>query len=328
MASRNLAALATDLKRAGRITGADVAALRGAVFGDMTATRAEAEALVELDEAVAERAPDWAMFYVEALTDLAVRQQQPAGYVTDADAAWLIDMLSRDGRVRGDSELEALVRILEVATVVPASLGAYAMHQVKLAVLADGRIGADEVTLLRRILYSTAGEGNIAITRAEAEVLFDINDSVRGRENDPSWPDLFAKALTACVMTVSGYRALGREEAAHRDAWLEKPLERKGIGAFVSQMFEGRKHFSSVQSIKDAMKPGDPVGDDVNADEAARKEAEAVSAEEANWLVARIRRDGVFDDGESKVIAFIKQESPDIHPVLKPLLDELAARRA
>lgn len=328
MTSPNLADLAVGLKRANRITAADVSGLRRAVFGDMKATHAEAETLVALDEVVADRAPEWLLFYVEALTDLVARQQVPAGYVSDADADWLISMLSRDGAIRGDSELEALVRILEAATEVPARLGAYALEQVKLAVLADGFVAADEVGLLRRILYATAGQGNIAITRAEAEVLFDINDAVRGRQNDPSWPDLFSKALAACVMTVSGYRAPSREEAAHREAWLEKPHQRMGVGAFVASMFEARKAFSSVASIKAGLKPADPIGDDVRSDEAARKGAEPISADEAAWLVSRIRRDGSFDESERKLVAFIKAESPDIHPALKPLLDEIEAKRA
>ena len=37
-------------------------------------------------------------------------------------------------------------------------------------------IAKAEVDLLRRILYAYGGDGNIAITRAEAEVLFRINE--------------------------------------------------------------------------------------------------------------------------------------------------------
>ena len=42
--------------------------------------------------------------------------------------------------------------------------------------LVPGLVAKAEVDLLRRILYAYGGDGNIAITRAEAEVLFRINE--------------------------------------------------------------------------------------------------------------------------------------------------------
>src|SRR4029453_12287384 len=79
----------------------------------------------------------WDDFFVEALTDYVVHQQAPADYIDKAKADWLIARLSRDGRVNTDSELEALVRILERAPSAPARLTAFALDQVKRAVI-DG----------------------------------------------------------------------------------------------------------------------------------------------------------------------------------------------
>ena len=38
---------------------------------------------------------------------------------------------------------------------------------------------------MRRMLYAFGGDGNIAITRQEAEVLFDINDATDADEELP-----------------------------------------------------------------------------------------------------------------------------------------------
>jgi hypothetical protein len=76
-----------------------------------------------------------------------------------------------------------LIRVLEKAKSSPEQLSAYAVGQVGLAVvegsgplarrrhLQPGVIDSAEVELLRRILFAFGGDGNIAITRAEADVL-------------------------------------------------------------------------------------------------------------------------------------------------------------
>jgi hypothetical protein len=102
------------------------------------------------------------------------------------------------------------VKVLDRAKLSPVKLVRFALEQVKLAVtvgdgylgharsnrrLSPGVIGEVEVELIRRILYAFGGDGNIAVTRQEAEVLFDINDATAEASNDPAWSDLFVKAL-------------------------------------------------------------------------------------------------------------------------------------
>lgn len=157
------------------------------------------------------------MFFIEAITDYIVHQEKPAGYISVKNADWLIETISRDGRVDSMTELELLIRVLEVAKFSTERLAAFALQQVKHAVveakgplllggeLVPGLIGKAEVDLLCRILYAFGGDGNIAITKSEAEVLFEINDRTAGSRNDPSWDDLFVKAIANFVMSTSGY---------------------------------------------------------------------------------------------------------------------------
>ena len=101
--------------------------------------------------------------------------------------------------------------MLDKARWVPQSLVRFALDQVKEAII-DGagplRVGKAlgaasvseaDVDLLRRILYSFGGDGNIAVTQAEAEVLFDIDAATAEADNHPSWSDLFVKAIANCV---------------------------------------------------------------------------------------------------------------------------------
>lgn len=339
MTSSPLAHLLASLKTAPRLTADDALAVRRLVFADNAVAPQEIEALIALDEAVADRDARWTELFVEALTDFVVRQQAPAGYVDERQSAWLIDLISRDGRVKTDSELEALVHVLETATAAPSSLVVFALAQVKAAVL-DGagplarggqadpsRVTAGEVALLRRILHAAAGDDNLAVTRAEAEILFDINDASRGAENDPAWLDLFSKALAASVMMVSGYEPLPRAEAARQEAWLRAPEGGvSGVADFIGKMFGAVPAAASSPraALQQILHPDDGLDGwrARNAEhEAATARAEVVTEDEATWLAARIGRDGVFDEAERRLIDFLRREAVQIHPMLAPLLD-------
>ncbi|HVZ99832.1 MAG TPA: hypothetical protein VG841_05915 [Caulobacterales bacterium] len=324
-----LAELTSRVRAEGRIT-ADVAleARRIVYAGDAVLTRGEAEDLLRLDEAVEDRAPEWTALLLEAFCDHVVRQQQPPGYVDEAGADWLISALSRDGRIKTDSELEILVRVLEIADSAPQRLVTFALEQVKRAVvdgqgplmrggsLERGRVSKGEVELLRRILYAGGGDSNIGVTRAEAEILFDINDASRGADNDPSWTDLFSRALAASVMAASGYTPPSRDEAMRRQLWLEAPSG--GVGDLLSRTFSSllapRRGFATLSDIPPSrMQP--------YVMQERELDAEPVTQDEAEWLMSRIMRDGKVDAAERELIAFLRREAPDIHPALAPLLE-------
>jgi hypothetical protein len=344
-----LGSLLGEIKAAGRITDKDVVRLRMAIFPDSTVSADEAEDLFALNDAANEVYPAWRELFVEAMVDYTVRQMHPAGYVDEAGASWLIARIGADGVVKTDSELELLVKVLEVADCVPDALVIYALEQVKAAVLngdgplacggklEPGRINAAETALVRRVMYAAGGAGNLAISRREAEVLFDINDAARlspsgGQDNDPAWRDLFAKAIAASVMTVSGYTPLSSAEETRREAWLTTSEE--GVGGFMWKLFcglgSGAMAVAHPQaSVEAILHPADADLDEWNAhnaDVASRlAAAEPVDQGEAEWLVERIQRDGVVDEAERALLAFIAAESPSVHPCLRPLIDQVSA---
>ncbi len=69
------------------------------------------------------------------------------------------------------------------------------LEQLKNEVLADGIIDASEATELKEILYADG-----VIDRDEAEFLFELNDAVSGKNNDPSWETLFIDAITSFLL--------------------------------------------------------------------------------------------------------------------------------
>lgn len=328
-----VSARVADIASRKRITPLDVLELRQLIFRDGVVACEEAEALFALDEACTERCPEWVAFFVEAVTDYIVHQEKPSGYVTAKNAEWLINAISHDGKVDSLTELELLVRVLEQAKFSTERLVAFAMKQVKHAIvdrqgpliqggdLVPGVIEKAEVDLLRRMLYAFGGDGNVAVTRAEAEVLFEINDRVAGARNDASWNDLFVKAVANFVMCASGYQAPTREEALRQENFLDRADA--DIGGFMARMAStgGREMLSAYR-----------LSVDIDADWEARNQwndacarrAERTDNVEARWLAERIGKDGRLQENELALVRFIKQTSPSIHPELKPLLEKVA----
>lgn len=65
------------------------------------------------------------------------------------------------------------------------------LQELKKDLLADGIIDAEEVAKLKEILYADG-----IIDKEEAEFLFEINDAVTGKENDPAWETFFIQAIS------------------------------------------------------------------------------------------------------------------------------------
>lgn len=65
------------------------------------------------------------------------------------------------------------------------------LEQLKNELLADGIIDAEEVKELEKVLYEDG-----VIDSEEAEFLFEINDAVSGKNNDPGWDEFFIRAIT------------------------------------------------------------------------------------------------------------------------------------
>jgi hypothetical protein len=321
-----------DVLESKRITAEHVRALRRAIYNDGVAEPGEIDRLFTMDEVATAHDPSWCELFTQAVTDYLVNQQAPEGYVSDQNAEWLIAHISRDGIVKTATELELLVKVLEKARQSPDRLSAFALAQVKKAVvegegpLAGGgrleraRVGAGEAALIRRILYAFGSEGNVAVTRPEAEILFDINDATADAENDPAWSDLFVKAIANFMMAASGYSVPSRQVAMRQETWLDQPTG--GVADFFSRMASGglRGFLKAYRQPPEE----DPWAERnaAFADEAAA--SETITADEAEWLARRMGRDGVLHANEKALLRFIRDEAPSIHPSLQSLIAKAA----
>jgi hypothetical protein len=312
----------------GAITADDILTLRHRVFWKGVVTESDAELAFLLNDRLQHEADAaWPGFFVEALTDYVVTQAQPPGYVSDENAAWLMQRIGRSGHVDTACELELLIKVLERSQQSPMALVRFALEQVKIGVITGaGTVGArrkcnvgtvevHETELVRRILYAFGGDANIAITRPEAEILFDINDATHHPFNDPSWSDLFVKATANFLMAASGYQVPSRQEALRREAWLDEPTA--GVTGFMRRMVSG-----GVGAVRDAYREPD------EADLAKREQRWQIpraTDDDVLWAASRIGSTGRLHDNEMALINFLKSIDAHLHPRLLPVLDRVAA---
>lgn len=303
------------LKGAGQITADDVLAMRREVYGAPQVARDEVEALIALDASAHDCAPEWGAFVADVMVDYVVHQQDPEDYVDDAKAAWLVSACA--GPLTKDGGIEALVRVLEAASDAPQSLEAFVLGKVKAAMVAAGRLSADDVALLRRALFAGASEGNVGITREEADALFDI-DAACGANADPSWPPFFAQAIDDALTAVSPFHVESRAEAQTDEAWL---ASRPGLFDFFKQVVAKPDLGGAMEDI---FHPSDNERDEwrdadaqIDRDEAA---AAPITDEEADWLVGRLNG-APLSAAARALLERLKTQASDAGGRLKPLID-------
>ncbi|MBS0475826.1 MAG: hypothetical protein JSR28_11895 [Proteobacteria bacterium] len=305
--------LAAQAAADGAIDPGEIAALRGLGWADGRIDPEEAESLFLANEQLPMPDAEWAAFFVEALSAFVVETVEPRGYVDQVMADELIARIDHDGKVASLTELELLVRVLELSTSTPASLKAYALRQIEEAVLSgegptrggsldpEG-INAAECTLLRRMVFAAGGDRPAAVSKAEAELLFRIKDATLYEVNSPEWQKLFVQGVANYLLGFGGDEPLSAERAGELAAFMAS--EGAGVGGFLSRMATSKPGldgaFGSLLG-----KDEDYLEDHV---EGAETSAAFEPCEQA-WLRDRLDADEELDDLEKALIAFIDAET-------------------
>jgi len=326
----------SEIKARGSIKDADVLKLRRNYYEDGSITAEEAEGILALNDACPIQDPAWADCFVETITDFIVNQAEPEGYLTQENAQWLIRHIAKDGQIGSKTELELLLNVLDKARWAPQSLLQFALQQVRDAILHNSgplrasrsrgapAVSAADVDLLRRILYSFGGDGNLAVTQAEAEVLFEIDAATAEADNHPSWSDLFVKAIANCVLGVSGYATPPRTVALARDAWLERRGELSidevlaGLARPIRKLFGGyREQTGEEQAIARLTQQKIEI-----------ITHESITPTEVKWLAERIGANGKPTANARSLLMFLEAESRSIDPLLRDIAERAAIAAA
>lgn len=315
--------LDTQLSRileSGKLTVEDIRNLRWSMFGDAHISYTEADMLFDINNQLEDKPTIWADLFIEAITHLLVRQSLPHGYVDQAGAVWLISRIDHDGMLKSETEMELLLNIMRTADNITDDLEVYAMRQVRHAVvegrghlsrnrkLVPGIMGKAEVELLREILYSASSEGGIGISKREAELIFDLNDSLAPEGHDPSWQWLFVRAITAHLMMLSAPEEPDRDAKRDQNAWLMADVD--------SFLPNPNRFAEGLRALFTRDKGPQSFIQDFEATHAA----ERINLSEAMWLIDRLNKDSQLNANERALLAYLKEECADMHELLVPHL--------
>ncbi len=324
------------VQASGRIEDVDVMAMRRFVFDSGPVDPDAVRRLFDIERVRTAHNAAWSELFCEAVTDLAIYRTPPSGYLSEENAVWLIAQIGERKDARTDTELEALASIVEKAREVPRSFSAYVLRQIKSAVvhadgldalgrpLTPGAVRAPELRLMQRVLWGAEAGGHLAISREEAEALFDIADATAGATNDAAWNDMFARAVGNYLIGATARPAISREAALQ--AW-NQDYEADVVETLTRFLNGAAKLFQSgwASSVLREGALGDEVEKAIAADEAARAkaraEAERFVGEKADWLVDRVRRNGLVTGPEAALLAFVAREARELSPELRKLID-------
>ena len=303
-------AIAQRVGADGTVTPLEVQTLRQECWPDGRISQEEAEAIFALNRQLTERGPDWTDFFVEAIGEFVINQMEPRGYVSEANAAWLMEQIDADGKLGSMAELEVLVRVFERAQNVPLALKDYAVRQIERAVLEGtgptrdggqleaGNVNETEAKLLRRAIFAPASERPAAVGKSEAEMLFRLKDATLGANNSPEWKRLFVQGVANYLQGYSDANAqISRERASALQAFMADTSH--GIGSFLGRVARSRP--TGFGSFFADGKVAPSRDEDVAA-------AQDVTRSEKDWLDTKIGADGKVDEYERALLEFLAEE--------------------
>ncbi len=316
----------------GRIDDFDVLKLKNSFYNSGTLSAEDADELFALHDSYRGGHPPWADFFVEAISDYVIDQVEPEGYLAAEGSLWVVERISKSGRIARKDNFELLVNVLDKARWTPVSLVRLALEQVRIAVvegdgplragqsLEKGRLSSPEVEVVRHILCAFGGGAGVALTRPEIDVLFEIDDAIVDWSVNPAWTDLFVKAVTNVAMAASGHAVPPREKALKRDEW----VERRGECATQSLLFA--LVASSLEAIKDIYHDQSPEERALARLEQQRIEIitnEEIASVDVAWLCERIEHSAQLTSGDLPLATHLKSLSARIHPDLRATVDRL-----
>ena len=200
--NQSLEDFATAILVDGVIDADEVVAVKERLYEDGVIDREEADFLFTLNDGVSGKAnhESWKSFFIEAITDQVLDDDKTPGVIDQDEATYLIDKIKGDGQV-DEIELDLLINICDKATgESPEAFSDFVLSSMKSAILEDGVVDLEEVQMLRRVIYGAGGAGGAEVDRAEAELIFELNDATSGNENVSEWKTFFVEAISKHVL--------------------------------------------------------------------------------------------------------------------------------
>ena len=293
------------------ITSEEVLTLRGAGWADGRMSREEAEIVFATQHAIEKPSREWSDFFVEAIQNYVLNGSDPRGFASAEEANWLIGQVEADGKICSMTELELLTRIIERAQNVPETLKTFVLGVLEREVLegvgptrcggelSDTHVSTAECRIMRRIIFGQASDRPAAVSRREAEVLFQIKNAVARNDNAPEFERLFVQGVGNYLMGFAHSSGqISRERMLELEAFVAD--NKASIGRFMGNMAKNAPNaFGVVFGRKD---------EGSSRAEQAATEAKVTGIEQA-WLDQQIAANGEVDAYDKALLEFIAEET-------------------
>jgi hypothetical protein len=325
--------LIADIRRRGCIKDTDVTALARSFQINGGLSEFDVDILFDLHASCAIKDQAWSGFFQSTVADYVVRDIEPSGYLTLAQAQWLQSRLTNDGTVVATKmELDLLRAIIERARWVPCSLVSFAVRQILLSVDSGrgalragqvfdaGRITRAEIGFVREVLLAYGAESGLGLTIAEVEPVLDINDALDGPDHEPAWTDLVARVFIDALMTACGYIS---------------PSRRAVLDGEPRILITGHDRCDAMApalptSVIELMRGYVPIGrEDGLLDRLERQRIEIITGEpvilpDADWLVHRLSRPEALSAVERGVLTAFEVAGPQLPRELGDIARQLS----
>lgn len=306
--------------------GIDAAALRRAIYSKDKAVRADLAHLLALGASAGENR-DYLTLIADVGRDALDLDVEPRGYVSEADAQWLIGAIGEGGSLSSRAEFETLKAVIGHAVSVPPSLAAFAVGEVKHAILGGRRgpagVTSADVEALRVFCFAPNAGAAMHVDRTTAETLFDIAHATANADNAPEFADFFAKAVGNYLLGAVFLDPASRDEEMAHARELDRPAP--SFGQFLSRLAGGLFAANAGDALRSVDGLTRNIVRDKNDETDDRLDANAdVDAGEAQWILAHLSREGQLSAAERRLLAFLRDEAASAPPEITTLYGQSA----
>ena len=315
-ANINIEELKKEILYDGKIDREEVETLRKALYADGKIDQEEADFLFELNDAVSGKKndPAWNQFFVQAISDYLLNDEKSPGVIDEEEGKWLVEKIGADGQVDG-LEKQLLDNLKKNAKKVPAAVTALItgsiaakaistenvdLKQLKTELIADGKIDKEEVERLRKTLYADG-----KIDQEEADFLFELNDAVSGKKNDPAWNQFFVQAISDYLLNDEKSPGVIDEEEGK---WLVEKIGADGqVDGLEKQLLDNlKKNAKKVPAAVTALITGSIAAKAISTENVDLKQLKTeliadgkIDKEEVERLRKTLYADGKIDQEEA-----------------------------
>jgi hypothetical protein len=331
MARSELPAAIADCLVKGMVVPETATQIRKTIYGHGSLTAADMDLVFDVArKAGANPCEEWTQLFSEAVTDYVVHESDPENYISNDKAQWLVQQLQKGGGISTKAEFAMLLDVMNTALDVPPSLSAFGLSEIQTAIVKGRRdafsdedhpagvVTKPDVEALRAVLFAATSGSACHITQEEAEALFDIAHATAKGKVDPSFDDLFARAI-GNYLVATCMQVPSAAEALHREKWLD---EREKLPGFFSRLFGSKSEMGFFDLLKTPLELADAdMGKLEATDERARAESGKITDSEAEWVMAHLTRGGKLTTPELRLLKWLGAEASSLPAQLKAMID-------